>query len=109
MLSKVKLLLGITDSLQDPLLSLLIENTESHFKVLTGLASVPGELGFIIAEVVVKRFQRLGSEGMRSEDIGGHKVIYDSSEDFNDYRGVIFKYKQATDAQDFGEGAVMFF
>ncbi|WP_066924680.1 phage head-tail connector protein [Murdochiella massiliensis] len=38
--------------------------------------SVPSELEYVVVELIVRRFNRVGSEGLESESISGHKAEY---------------------------------
>lgn len=87
-LDNVKVLLGITDSLQDELLRVIQRLTESHFKAYAGLDEVPDEASFIITEVMVKRFNRIGAEGVKSQKIGELTADY-SLDDFAVYEDII--------------------
>lgn len=92
-LEKVKSLLGITDSLQDEVLTIIIDNITSHLKVKLG-TPVSEDLEFIIVEIAVRRFNRIGTEGMQSESVEGHSIsFYDLEKDFTPYEDIINKYK----------------
>lgn len=77
-IEQVKALLGITDNLQDDLLRVIQSLTEAHFKAYTKHNSVPKELEYIIVEVVVKRFNKIGSEGMTSQSVEGLSMSFDT-------------------------------
>ena len=68
-IEQVKTLLGISDDLQDNLLSVIQMITESHFKAYSKQDNIPEILNYIIVEVMVKRFNRIGSEGMSSQSV----------------------------------------
>lgn len=106
MLQKIKTLLGIPDALQDPVIEQIVEDVTSHLTILLG-KEVPLELEFIIREISIRRFQRLGSEGMKSELVEGHRVdFYDLDKEFDPYLSIIESYKdKPTDAK---RGRVMF-
>lgn len=96
MLERIKTLLGIEDSLQDAVLSIIIDNVSSHLKVLLG-KDIPKELEFIVVEISIRRFNRLGTEGMKSESVEGHNVtFYDLKDEFVPYKDVIEAYKDKT-------------
>lgn len=40
------------------------------------LSEVPEELEFIVTELIVRRFNRVGSEGMSGESVEGHSANY---------------------------------
>lgn len=76
MLDKVKRRLGIEDELQDELLNDLIDDAQSAFKVITGVDTVADKYNFMIINVVLKLYNRKGSEGMESENVDGYSVKY---------------------------------
>lgn len=89
MLERIKTLLGITDTLQDELLSVIVDNVSNHLELMLG-KEVPQKLEFVVVEVSIKRFNRVGVEGMKSEWIEGHKTeFYDSQDDFIPYNSLI--------------------
>lgn len=90
-IEQVKALLGITDNLQDDLLSVIEDLTESHFLSYTGGNIVPDSLDFIVVEVMVKRFNRIGSEGMKSQRMEGFTMEFDLS-DFDHYKDLLSRH-----------------
>ena len=93
MLEEIKTLLGIKDNLQDDVLGVIIKNVTSHLVGLLG-KPIPAELNYIIVEISVRRFNRLGTEGMKSETVEGHKVdFYDLDKDFDPFLGIIEAHK----------------
>lgn len=106
----VKKLLGITDTLQDAQIDLIIKHTEAWLKLWfmqhTDRTTIPEEVQFIIAEVAVKRFNRLGSEGMSKEDVEGHSVTY-KDDDFAGYMSLLSSYMPDKSGKQ--PGSVMFF
>ena len=106
MLERIKTLLGIEDSLQDAVLTVIMENVSSHLKALLG-KEIPTELNYIVEEITVRRFNRLGTEGMKSEEVEGHSVtFYDLKDEFVPYEDVIDAHK--ADNGVTGRGKVMF-
>ncbi len=87
-IEQVKALLGISDNLQDDLLEVIRELTEAHFNAYSGQSLIPRSLEFIIVEVMVKRFNRIGSEGMSSHGVEGLSMSFDL-DDFASYDKVI--------------------
>lgn len=81
MLTKLKLLLGITTTDKDSLLELLIEDAQVLVESYVQDYLVLDEplLQLIVIEIAVERFNKLGAEGMSSQDIEGYKRVYDSS------------------------------
>ena len=72
-LENVKMLLSIDDDKQDELLKIIINNTEKRLISLLPLETeeIPERLEYIVEEVSVKRFNRVGAEGMTQESIDG--------------------------------------
>lgn len=105
MKSRIKTVLGIVDDLQDDVLEILIENVESHLKGLLK-GDIPDELNYIVEEITIRRFNRLGTEGMKSETVEGHRVdFYDLKDEFTPYMDVIDDYRD----HDSKAGKVVFF
>lgn len=90
-IEQVKALLGISDNLQDDLLEVIRELTEAHFNAYSGQSLIPRSLEFIIVEVMVKRFNRIGSEGMKSQKVEGLTVDF-AIDDFLEYDKVIKRH-----------------
>lgn len=88
-IERVKTMLDIDDNLQDNPLNIIIENVSSHLEALLG-KEIPAELNFIIEEITIRRFNRLGTEGMKSESVEGHNVtFYDLEDEFKPYEKII--------------------
>jgi len=103
MLDRIKLILGIEDNEQDALLEVLISHVEGHLLSLLD-DEIPYELNFIVEEIVIRRFNRIGTEGMRSESVEGHTVtFYDLKDDLEPYMSIINKYRD----DDHGRGRVI--
>lgn len=98
-IEQVKALLGIDDDLQDNLLSVIQNLTEAHFKAYSKQDSIPESLNYIIVGVMVKRFNRIGSEGMSSQTVEGLSMDFEL-DDFAEYDKVI----QRQFASDFQAG-----
>ena len=106
MLERIKTLLDIKDNRQDEPLNIIIENVSSHLKALLG-KDIPIELNYIVEEITVRRFNRLGTEGMKSEEVEGHSVtFYDLKDEFVPYEDVINAHK--ADNGVTGRGKVLF-
>ena len=78
MLENVKLMLGITDTNKDDLLSLLIENATQEVLTYTNQKSINDSLNTAILLVVVYNFNRIGTEGVDSEGYSGVNFAYSS-------------------------------
>ncbi|WP_034757890.1 phage head-tail connector protein [Rossellomorea vietnamensis] len=104
----VKVVVGVQDSLQDSVIDRLIANVESRLKVWlkqnAGLVAIPEELMFIVEELVINRYNKIGSEGMKSESIEGRSVSF-TEDDFAPYLSILKTYIPKTETA----GKVMFF
>lgn len=87
MLEDLKILLGISkeDETLDEKLKLIISSTTNRLKALLGGQDPPEELGYIITDVSVKRFNRIGSEGLSSHTVEGESLSF-SEDDFAGYK-----------------------
>lgn len=81
MIEKIKLLLGLTDSDKDELLQILIEQAIDEATLFTHNDDL-SELGTSIIQMVVYKYNRLGSEGVDSEGYSG--VSFNYSTDYPD-------------------------
>ena len=88
MINKVKILLGITDN--DELLNEIIEITECKILNYINKKTLPGELEFILIELVISRFNKIGSEGFSSESTDGKSISYE--DDFENYKQYLDDY-----------------
>lgn len=92
MLEKVKLLLGIADNTKDDLLTLLIEQAVEEAIVYTHNECVD-ELNTSIIQMVVYKYNRIGTEGVDSEGYSGVNFQYTSDYPENIMRGLRAKRK----------------
>lgn len=92
-LVNVKESLSIHDDKQDNLLKRIIYRTERRLSVLlpTGVNSVPDELDYIVEEVSIKRYNRIGAEGMTAESVDGRSNTFQSN-DFDEYMDDIERF-----------------
>lgn len=98
MLTRVKTVLGIQTDEHDTLLNQLIANAEIVLLSNVGVEYVITHeplLQVIIEEMVVERFNRLGAEGMTSQNIEGYSKSFDevSFEKYSDYIELFYKSK----------------
>lgn len=114
MKEKIKTLLDIQDNEQDPVLDILIEDVESHLlgllkKVNKSITKVPAELEYIIRKITIRQYNRIGSEGMKSESVEGHKIdFYDLKDEFVPYQDIIDDYADAPEDNPSKRGKAMF-
>lgn len=99
MLENLKMMLGIDDTTRDDMLRLIVQNTTARLKMLLGSIEPPDEMDYIILEVCVKRFNRIGSEGMTSHTVEGESTNYtddDFAEYADDIQAFLDKQKETT-------------
>ena len=87
MLKNLKILLGISesDTSQDAKLNLILSGTTSRLKALLGGQDPPEDLNYIITDVAVIRFNKIGSEGLSSHTVEGESQSF-SEDDFAGYK-----------------------
>lgn len=66
-------------------LDTIMNITSDRLKLKLGTDTVPSELSYIITEVTVARFNRIGSEGLSSHTVEGEAMNW-SSDDFEPYK-----------------------
>ena len=102
MLEQVKLLLGIDGTELDGKLSAIIATTEQRLKLLLGGAeAVPAALEYVVGEVSVARFNRIGSEGISAHSVEGESLSF-VDDDFAAYREDIQAYLNAQEESAVG-------
>lgn len=108
MLDKIKTLLGVNDALQDAVINQIVEDVTSHLTLMLG-KEIPVQLDFIVREISIRRFQRIGSEGMKSESVEGHRIdFYDLAREFDPYLTIIEDNKEPELPFESKRGRVMF-
>lgn len=95
----VKALLGIED--EDKKLKVIITLTENRLKTLIGQTEVPSELEYIVTEVSIARFNRIGSEGLSGHTVEGEALTFKDN-DFDQYADDIQTWRDAQPDQDIG-------
>ena len=88
LLNRIKTLLGITDN--DELIYEIIELTKSKILNYINKEELPIELEFILVELSIQRYNRIGSEGISSESVDGKSVSYE--DDFESYKHYLDDY-----------------
>lgn len=80
MLNDLKMMLGISDESLDDRLKLIISATTARLKVLLGGIEPPDSLDYIIRDVSIIRFNKIGSEGMSSHSVEGESITFADSD-----------------------------
>lgn len=92
-LTNMKIKLGITDDAEDELLAVLLSDAINFMHIYMNL-NVPTELEFIAEEVAIKRYRRIGSEGINTEKVDVLSTTYNTENDFNEYLPIMNRYKK---------------
>ncbi|MBH9580883.1 phage head-tail adapter protein [Staphylococcus felis] len=89
----IKIMLGIFDDKQDEILNTVVRLTTQRLlsKLPKTETTVPERLEYIITEVAIKRFNRIGAEGMSSESVDGRSNTF-KDDDFDEYLKDIEEY-----------------
>ena len=102
MLEEIKTILGIADKALDSKLNIIISNTNARLKMLLGGLDVPESLNYVVTEVSVKRFNRIGSEGITSHTVEGESMSF-TDNDFAEFAGDIQAYLDSVAAAKKGK------
>ena len=92
-LENIKIKLSITDKEQDTLLEVLCNDAYAYMNVYLD-GNVPVELQFVLEGVVIKRYRRIGAEGIAIEKIDVLSTTYESGDDFAEYINIMNQYKR---------------
>ena len=80
MLEELKILLGFNkdepNTERDRRLQLILDNTRARLKLRLGGIEPPLELNHIILEASINRYNRIGSEGVKSHDVEGERMEF---------------------------------
>lgn len=109
-LSDLKTMLQITDDKRDDILELIKKNTEQALRFKLGLKAtdnLPAELGYIVLEVAVKRYNRIANEGMSSYSQEGESITF-STNDFDEFASDIADWKNDNGLVDDKAGRFLF-
>ncbi|MBO1199114.1 phage head-tail connector protein [Staphylococcus simiae] len=89
-LDNVKARIGLTDDKQDIQLQHIIDNVKAELMAMLPdeIEGIPQKIAFIVVEVTIKRYNRVGAEGMTSESQDGKSNTYESN-DFDQYKPLL--------------------
>lgn len=87
MLDDVLTMLGISDPSEEltAKLNYIIGSTQQRLLLRLGVDAVPTELEYIVVEVSIVRFNRIGSERLQSHNVEGESMTWNSEDDFKPY------------------------
>ena len=97
MLEDLKVMLGIAsdDTDRDKLLMLITSSVTARLKMLLGGIEPPESLFYIIREVSIIRFNKIGSEGLESHTVDGESQHFSD----NDFSGFMDDIQAFLDGQ----------
>ena len=105
MLDKILLLLGLDDETITDKVEAIMEMTEQRLMLMLGQSSIPDALSFVVVEVTIARFNRIGSEGTSSHSVSNESMTW-SDDDFKPYKSDIQTWLNAQ--EDTTQGKVRF-
>lgn len=76
MLDKLKLLLSIADDEKDDMLATLISLCKDEAIAYCNLEEYNERMDFVITQMVIERYNRIGSEGATSQSTSGVSMSY---------------------------------
>ena len=88
LLNRIKTLLQIQDN--DELIYEIAEITKEKILNYINEIELPSELEFILVEMAISRFNKIGSEGFSSESTDGKSISYE--DDFEMYKQYLDDY-----------------
>ena len=109
MLEKILILLGLdspTETMTDKI-ETIMELTEQRLGFLLGQTVIPDELSYIVVEVTISRFNRIGSEGVASHTVQGESLTW-SDDDFKPYMDDIQEWLNAQEDVNTTRGRIKF-
>ena len=80
----VTALLGFSDEKYNKTLDVIIRLTTNRLKTLLDVEEVPTELEYIVTEVSIVRYNKIGSEGVTNHSVEGETMSF-SDNDFKGY------------------------
>nr|DAP80540.1 MAG TPA: PORTAL PROTEIN, 15 PROTEIN, HEAD PROTEIN, VIRAL INFECTION, TAILED.2A [Caudoviricetes sp.] len=93
-LDRIKLKLGLEDDAQDDLLSIFIDDASKLICLYISTETLPVNLNFIAEEIAIKRFRKIGSEGLTSESIDVIQSSFES-DTLTEYKPLLDEYKKS--------------
>lgn len=108
-ITRIKSILGIEDDHIDGQINAIASVTQERLSfLLGGVAEIPKDMAYIADEVTIRRFNRIGSEGLSSHSVEGEAMTWDD-DDFAPYMADIERYLASDDnAHRNGRGVVRF-
>ena len=70
---------------------------------------IPLSLEYVVDEATIRRFNRIGSEGMKSESVEGHSVTYLDEDELAPYESAIVAYLEEQEPEPPRKPGVVYF
>ena len=70
---------------------------------------IPLSLEYVVDEATIRRFNRIGSEGMKSESVEGHSVTYVDEDELAPYESAIVAYLETQEPEPPRKPGVVYF
>lgn len=93
----------------NPQVEVIYNNISERLLHRLEATEIPIELEYIVDEATIRRFNRIGSEGMKSESVEGHSVTYLDGDELAPYESVIVAYLEAQEPDDKRKPGVVYF
>lgn len=109
MLEKILKLLGLenpTTAMRDRV-ETIVELTEQRLMLMLGQSTIPEALSYVVVEVTIARFNRIGSEGLSSHSVQSESMTW-SDDDFKPYLNDIQTWLDAQEDPRTNRGRVRF-
>lgn len=106
MLQRIKTLLGINGTDRDALLNEVLELSTSRVLAYINESALPQELEYVVVEMAIIRFNRIGSEGYSSHTVEGESIAVDTDE-LESFKGDLNSWLAMT-TDGAGKGRVVF-
>lgn len=109
MLNKILILLGLdnpTEAIEDKV-ETIMELTEQRLALMIGQSVIPEALSYIVVEVTISRFNRIGSEGTSSHSVQGETLTW-TDDDFKPYLDDIQAWLNAQEDPNTTRGRITF-
>lgn len=109
MLEKILKLLGLenpTTAMRDRV-ETIVELTEQRLMLMLGQSTIPEALSYVVVEVTIARFNRIGSEGLASHSVQSESMTW-SDDDFKPYLNDIQTWLDAQEDPQTNRGRVRF-
>lgn len=100
----VTALLGFSDEKYNKTLDVIIRLTTNRLKTLLDVEEVPTELEYIVTEVSIVRYNKIGSEGVTSHSVEGETMSFSD----NDFKGYLNDIEVWKNKKNEVEGVVKF-